>query len=72
MHKVTKPSIKPQTTIHALCAVKKSKPMEEEPLKLRPYGTIQICLLLLLFLIPVTQFPENEKNYAMHYKKVQK
>ena len=31
------------------------------PLKLRPYGAIQICLLLLLFFDPGTQFPGNEK-----------
>jgi len=44
------------------------------PLKLRPYGTIQIrllLLLLLLFLTPVL-FPGNEKKYVMQYKKVQK
>jgi len=29
-------------------------------------------LLLLLFFDPGTQFPGNEKNYAMQYKKVQK
>ena len=31
------------------------------PLKLRPYGAVQICLLLLLFFDAGTQFPRNEK-----------
>ena len=43
------------------------------PLKLRPYGAKQICLLLLLLLLLLfdtgTQFPGNEKNYALQYKK---
>ena len=37
-------------------------------LKLRPYGAIQICLLLLLlfFFDPGTQFPRKEKiRYAI-------
>ena len=42
----------------------------QAPLKLRPYAAIQICLLLLFY--PDTQFPGNEKNYAMQYRKVQK
>ena len=38
------------------------------PLKLRPYGAIQICLLLLFF-NPGTQFPGNEKNTLCNTEK---
>jgi len=46
-------------------------------LQLRPYGDIQICLLLLLlfyfilFYWPRYSIPREWKNYAMQYKKVQ-
>jgi len=33
---------------------------------------LDIIVLLLLFCDPGTQFPGNEKNYAMQYKKAQK
>jgi len=40
------------------------------PLKLRPYGAIQICvLLLLLFFDPDTQFAGNEKITLCNTKK---
>ena len=42
------------------------------PLNLRPYGVIQIRLLLLLLLYSGTQFPGKEKKYAMQLQKVQK
>ena len=42
--------------------------------KLRPYGDIQIYLLLLLLLLfwPRYSIPREWKNYAIQYKKVQK
>jgi len=33
---------------------------------------VVLLLLILLFLTPVLNFPEERKNYAMQYKKVQK
>ena len=44
--------------------------LAQAPLKLRPYGAIQICLLLLLFFMPRYSVPEDleithkeKKNY---------
>jgi len=35
----------------------------------RGVGDVETALLLFFFLDPGTQFPWNEKNYAMQYKK---